>query len=152
MMCHKLIKFVKNFLFCTSLCKALAWMLLPKFTLGPIWALAHGWRVFQFFTSAKWSIVVFTWNIYSNPCDLFNLYHFEFLATPSPLHVAMQKTLSIKQSLPQGRTQNFFWGENFLILSNPTPSVQLGIKIPFLPKRVGFSRPKTMATKISQKV
>merc|ERR1719192_1156665 len=48
-----LIKCVKNFLFCASLCKALAWMLLPKFTLGPIWASPHGWRVFQFFTSAK---------------------------------------------------------------------------------------------------
>merc|ERR1719430_2588359 len=53
LMCHRLIKCVKNFLFCTSLCKALAWMLLPKFTLGLIWAPAHGWRVFQFFTSAK---------------------------------------------------------------------------------------------------
>ena len=151
MMCHRLIKCVKNFLFCTSLCKALAWMLLPKFTLGPIWASPYGWRVFQFFTSAKWSIVVFTWNIYSNPCDLFNLYHFEFLATPSPLHVAMQKTLSIKQSLPQGRTQIFFL-ENFLIRLNPTPFVQLGIKMPLLAKKVRSSRPKTMATKISHKV
>ena len=89
MMCHRLIKCVKNSLFCISLCKALAWMLLPKFTLGPIWASPYGWRVFQFFTSAKWSIVVFTWNIYSNPCDLFNI--FEFLATLSSLHMAMQK-------------------------------------------------------------
>ena len=98
MMCHRLIKCVKNFLFCTSLCKALAWMLLPKFTLGPIWASPYGWRVFQFFTSAKWSIVVFTWNIYSNPCDLFNLYRLEFLATLSSLHVAMQKNTQLNKA------------------------------------------------------
>ena len=50
-----------------AFCKALARMLLPKFTLGP--AQFGPWHIFQFFTSAKWSIVVFTWNIYSNPCD-----------------------------------------------------------------------------------
>ena len=64
------------------------------------------------------------------------------------LHSSLYKM----QNVYKGSTNKNWYFQEYFLSQCPPSSVHLGIQMSLLAKKVGFSRPKTMATKISHKV